>query len=610
MICHVNNLVPKIYIIDHSLQEEGGHHYEYVMLVSQAAQQRGFETVLAVNQRFNPHNTSLNCAAILPLFRYSTYSKFSVAVKLKYNHPPQPVNPYRNDLSRNHVGSTLSLKSLLSPRTWWSQLKTYKQERRLNLKQRHRVELFVDGCRRLFETYPVSPGDHVFVPTLSEFDLVGFVRFIESCRDAKLAIWHFQFHFGFLRGRGPEYINQLDQLAAMRDHFGPLMKSLASVPSHFYATTSAMVHQYNLMQSPKFHLLPYPVNPTIQPSALSLNPPPFRVVCPGGLRAEKGVQQLGQVLEDLTQDDFFNGNLQFWVQASKASEIPCFGKSPSLSVESPSESVLSHVRLVHVPYPLNSGDYLDFLHQADIGLLMYDSRRYYARCSGVLLELMAAGIPLIVPAGCWMADEVSEPNSVYLEELAGTHQILKETYLLGPNSKVVVGAADNPTTFSLNEWPACSEMIVDFRWELETEFGTYLRLKLDQFDFSGNAIASSQSVIGMRKGNQPSLALFHLDPSAHSLKLEFSNAYQDHLFTIHDIRLRFFKSADDQQHCPIGKVGLIATAPSDVPKLLLEFLNHADHYIQSARAHAQEYSESHSPNRVLSSLLEIAVDKK
>ncbi len=50
--------------------------------------------------------------------------------------------------------------------------------------------------------------------------------------------------------------------------------------------------------------------------------------------------------------------------------------------------------------------------------MLYDPTRYYARCSGVLLEMLCAGVPVLVPAGGWLADQIEDTNQRYLDEVA------------------------------------------------------------------------------------------------------------------------------------------------------------------------------------------------
>jgi glycosyltransferase involved in cell wall biosynthesis len=55
---------------------------------------------------------------------------------------------------------------------------------------------------------------------------------------------------------------------------------------------------------------------------------------------------------------------------------------------------------------LSTDDYHDWLDTADLGLFLYEPSRYKTRCSGVLLEMLGRGVPVIVPDGCWLADQV------------------------------------------------------------------------------------------------------------------------------------------------------------------------------------------------------------
>jgi glycosyltransferase involved in cell wall biosynthesis len=55
---------------------------------------------------------------------------------------------------------------------------------------------------------------------------------------------------------------------------------------------------------------------------------------------------------------------------------------------------------------LDTETYHRWLSMADVGLFLYEPARYVARCSGVLLEMLARGIPVIVPDDCWLAHQV------------------------------------------------------------------------------------------------------------------------------------------------------------------------------------------------------------
>lgn len=57
---------------------------------------------------------------------------------------------------------------------------------------------------------------------------------------------------------------------------------------------------------------------------------------------------------------------------------------------------------------LPTESYHRWLSTADLGLFLYDPTRYEARCSGILLEMLARGVPVIVPDHCWLASQVRQ----------------------------------------------------------------------------------------------------------------------------------------------------------------------------------------------------------
>ena len=54
-------------------------------------------------------------------------------------------------------------------------------------------------------------------------------------------------------------------------------------------------------------------------------------------------------------------------------------------------------------HPLSRDEYIQVVRDSDVALFLHDGRAYYSRCSGVLVDMLAAGIPVLVPAGSWLA---------------------------------------------------------------------------------------------------------------------------------------------------------------------------------------------------------------
>ncbi len=383
---------PKFYLIDHSLTKMGGHHFDSARLLLQAAVDLGFEPVLVTNCRFRDRDGFPPNWSILPLFRNTTYSSFSATAGSALS-PSDPLGP-------SQTGDNAS---------WWSKL--VGKWNRWN--QRRQALSFASACREVFRQIPAGPGDQVFIPTLSEFDLVGLSEFLRTSETATLCDWHLQFHYEFLKGPATSYGKQSSRHAAMRAHFAGVAARVGKVHWHFYSPTSALADQYTSLGIVRFQLLNHPVDSTIdsldtmQPFRQADNSSPLRVLCAGGLRANKGSKLLKELLADLERDDFAQGEIQLWIQANRPGKLKRMaGKHSFVALRPTDEFPPASARLVHVPHPLPTDAYTRLLQQADVGLLAYDPSVYAVRCSGVLVEMLAAGRPVVVPANTWLADEL------------------------------------------------------------------------------------------------------------------------------------------------------------------------------------------------------------
>ena len=157
---------------------------------------------------------------------------------------------------------------------------------------------FAASCQRLFDAVPVDQGDFVFLPTISEFDLLGLVQYLKTDPRSRCVQWILQFHFDILAGRQPDYDSQMSRIEALRHHFG---QALGEVPEHrfvFLNPTQSMADQYNHLKIVRFQELPYPVNEAFQPRKRQyVQNKPLRITCAGHFRREKGRRALAVTID-------------------------------------------------------------------------------------------------------------------------------------------------------------------------------------------------------------------------------------------------------------------------------------------------------------------------
>jgi hypothetical protein len=266
---------------------------------------------------------------------------------------------------------------------------------------------------------------------------------------------------------------------------------------------------------------------------------------------------------------------------------------------------------MHIRHPLSQPEYLELIHEADIGLLMYDARRYYSRHAGVLGEYLSAGVPVIVPAGCWLSDQIEQEIQTHLDQLRPSIEpslapILESPCLPGQQATDTRGTFNDVQPLH-RRWRvpgAASDVLVGFQIHRPASAGTYARLAATQLDAEQRAIRKGQWISPARAESPLTRALFHLDADCVSLELEWSNAYDCLPLTVSAIRLEGLpgdRVAGGQ--FPSGSVGLAAATPADVPELLADMHRHYAHYRRSSSNFSDRWYQTHKPDRTLQALL-------
>ena len=589
--------MPTFTLIDHSLERVGGHHYEYAVHILRAANAAGYRVALATNRRFRDHDGLPTSWQIYPLFRFDTYCPYASYVGRHLRRPLDVANEVTESKAPTEFAAV----------TWRDRWHKYDRQRR----QFH----FAEACGRLFRQVGMSAGDHVFLPTLSEFDLVSLVRFFRSEPTSRLPEWHLQFHFGIFDGREPDYAAQQERASAIKQLFENQLENVPDHRLHYYNTTDQMADQYNRLGIAQFRTLPYPANPAIRiHEENSIRQGPLKITCAGHIRTEKGRHHLAELASDLWAGYLDCGRAQFVVQGAKRRFrrlLQDCRKRVTVTDSQPNFPIV----LERHPLPVN--EYADFVSQADIGLFLYDGDRYYARCSGILVEMLRAGVPVIVPAGCWLAEQVVEENFRHAEQLET--ELLELMCVKGehvawqmPDGRIVKQGVpgelttgnDRTAIAAMLEVPqGISLVIVSMRWPHSTLRGTYLQMEFEIYDRDGNVIDRQVPVVGQRAVGDRLLAMMSLDKRATMIRVSLSNAYHTHPLTIRDLAFSFRNAPQSSTGYPTGRVGLIAGDRKQVSRLLREMIEHHEHYRRTAREFSLDWSQRHNPQRAVDMLV-------
>jgi len=592
--------MPTLLFIDHSLKDVGGHHYEGALRVLRAAETRGLGVVLATHRRFRPPPDFPRSWRVLPAFADDTYSKYAVR--------PGGYRPY----------------PVLD---WWSTepahsvLEAMRQRWNLHGLQRLRRRFARDLGRVLDATRP-GPEDHVFVTTVSDVDLLGIGDALAARSPSQGPTWHLQFHYALIEGRPPEYEEQRARQTRLTEHFGRCLERMRGHRVRLHATTRELVAQLERLGVAPFELLPFPADPT------PADPDPegdhverrLRITCAGDVRGEKGQRHLAPIVRGLWQEGFASGRLQLLLQSGRPRLELAAGSASDPPLPVGEWPLPRPEPIVRVPHPLPAEEFARLIAATDVGLLLHDAEAYYARCSGILVDMLIAGVPVVVPAGCWLSEQISEAGHLHLEQLRENLTPLSQLGArdlglsadVGADETVRIGADGRQTALDL---PAgARETWLGWRWREPIRPGTWLRIHVHSFDADGRPVDDFATAVGHRREpTARATALVHLGEGARRIEVSFSNAFSEKGIVIDRLEVALLGQPGARDGAirglagggcvPAGAVGLVAADVGQVPALLRDLCTHYDHYQRTAAAFALGYRADHDPARVLALLL-------
>ena len=618
------------YIIDNSLSRIGGHHYEYTRCVSQAAIDFGFSCVVGTHRRFDPTTVLANDNLLLnknlqpekdtgpalrlkpnsnqndnsesdlnwrPVFRNTTYQRDSLLpglANLKLKNTP--------DSGYDKTEGLLN---------WWNQALQLRRRRSL-------IRSFAYDCETFFDEFEFTTDDHVLLTTVSELELLGLAAYLANHPRTLQVNWHLQFHFDLLIGRPSEYDKQRPTVDNVRHAF---MAAMARIPYHqvnFFVTSKQLADQYNRLGVGEFVPLVYPVDAgfirdsfdTKSPATSDKNDP-IKITVAGGIRREKGQrEQLQQIVDQLWTEQFEPGNIQLFVQRKPGNHF----KGPKFRLNYPIDPGIDDDQqpIVFKDHPCPKEDYVSLIKNSDVGLLCYDSRAYFARRAGVLCEYLAAGVPVVVPAGCWLAEQLAPLHYEYVDDLVEKNQVTDS--LVQSNNELAIANVPlqggvwsfdqkrHPFILNCDVNANINGVAFQFYWNWPQKTGAYIDVELKQFDQSGAPISASTQTVGFSHGPAPTGLVFNIDPNAATFQVRFTNAYADETASICRVKIAGLL-VENHDRIPIGAVGAIANSNDNYVAAIEEVLNNINHYRLTARRFSTQWAKTHLPRRTVARLI-------
>jgi glycosyltransferase involved in cell wall biosynthesis len=461
--------VKRFIIIDHSLQDLQGHHYECSLSVAEAAQRRGYKAIIIANKNFSsslyPDNIQVISVFKVDWFNNSTQQLNSIQKRLKNFINNQEditfvdwiknyqkrinyqifklklIQPKTRVFLERVEGSLFRLtqwmkddinliKYIPFTNTFWGILKIiwglirfsfkivtkiiYKViEKLVNIEN----SSYINSFSKTINALQLTPDDHLFIHTLSIEQLEEILYFLQEKKLNNLP----QYHIMLRRDIDDHLVKNAQGIGIKACLTQFYQCKLFPTKVKFYTDTQQLVNRYNSLSAVKLIEIPVPFRQeNLQQNISSkVENKPLHLVYLGDARIEKGYLYLPTIVADLWEDYLITKKIRITIQSNFNINTGERGILASrLKLEEYPQDMVNIIK-----NPMTTEEYYQLLMSADLLVIPYNIDSYRYRTSGVLTESLAAGKPVIVPANTWLASQVDKSRAgiyQYPQEISQT----------------------------------------------------------------------------------------------------------------------------------------------------------------------------------------------
>lgn len=395
---------PRLFLVDDNIRTIGGHFFELASLLLAGADSLGYRPTMATHVSFDQVAAVPEHWNPTPTFHTRRMVRWSLGVD------------GRSDCQRDEVGNPIGLGFTQKIATKAKDFLQPPAKRPAAMLDAWSADL----KRFLGQVRPVQ-GDALLVNTGDDFAMLALARTLQAMPLPPMAI-HIILHFALCDADQPD---RADRLRMIGRQIGRCVTAMAPHQVHLHCTTDSLAQQLrDTGCKAAVNSIPYPTR--ARPINRENENLPIKAVLAGLPRAEKGRDAIATMLSAIEPGLLRPGTLQLsmqmpangWEKMVPQSMHRSFRQARMNAVSGSGDPTVNQPLEV-MTANLSPIEYHQWLDTADLGLFLYDAQRYQARCSGVLLEMLARGVPVIVPDRCWLADQV---------RLAGGHRSIGLIY--------------------------------------------------------------------------------------------------------------------------------------------------------------------------------------
>lgn len=656
----------KFILIDNSITDTNGHHYQYAIFTLKTAQSLGLEPILATNRSFK--NTEETLFETIPIYHYGFWAE-----KKKSSHLSKIINfsktkQIEKKIKRKYskygffkeIGSTLGeflsrkidvgddsikisktalffillfirisikLSDLLKKKsvkpTIFNEFKNFLDF--LEIQSRDLITgtkfhgkrkiSFANDTKRLFNKIKLEEDDHVFIPTAGLTEMLGILDFIKKNPITSKINWHLLFRRNIYNGARTNYFTQREATRYVRNAFQIIVAESNSSKMFFYTDSKELTSQYELLGIIKAKTLPIPH--THKHILHHFDNNKIRISYLGDARTEKGYQFLPEIIRDFWVDYIQANKVQFLIQSNfnnpEGEIAPRIARSQLIPLQS------DNIKLFFEPLPLE--DYNKLLLNSDIVLLLYDSQNYFARSSGILCEALSAGIPVLVPQETWMHREFLKEVYQYHLSLRNKLKIIStvnseslkwheadKTERLIFSDNILIFSEHKRRLQSIIQIPKeATHLLVSFNF-FNDMMSSLVGCDITQYD-SNIKLNFIENVIEKIDDYENGTLFFKIEQSANKIMIELKNPENDVEVRIKNFRIDFLQNENSLQTIPLSVIGHSFRNSNTITDCLKELVDNYKHYLKTARDFSNKYYQYHNANTLVKTLLETSKAK-
>lgn len=384
----MNDDAPRILSIDDNIRSIGGHYLELATQLGTGAAELGYRFELAAHESLDTSTLPPGSAIPLTKFRSHRTVYWSLGVD------------GQSSIRKNGDGECV--EGRFRSRCWhWIRESLSRYDRRPD----RMIRRWADDFQSLVEHWQPRPEDMILINTADDFLMLALSRAMRRMKRMAPLDVRVIFHFAVF-----EHERATERSRMFGRQVNQVLSEIAPHRVSLYGTTTGLVRQLDRV-GVVAQAVPYPTRlrePINHPNAhRDAVRQTLKLVLAGMPRREKGRNSLVRMLTLIQPQLIPGGPFRVSMQLPPVQWKKMIPRSlhHTATVSENGDVDTTSALEVMTGY-LSADTYHDWLDTADVGVFLYDSDRYQARCSGVLLEMLVRGIPVIVPDQCWLSEQI------------------------------------------------------------------------------------------------------------------------------------------------------------------------------------------------------------